>query len=1012
MDALPDITSPEIQINTSASALAPEEVEKQISVPLERAMTGLPGLEEMRSLSKFGFSQITLIVDAKRDLYQLRQLINERMQSILGQLPLGTQPILAQISSGLGEIFYYEVDYSKNAAQRATDRHQQLMDLKSVQDWVIAPMLKEVSGVAEVSTSGGFDKQIIIQPDPNKMRNFGISLDDLSSVVRQNTENAGGSVFQRAGQQVIVRSMGRVQTPDEILNLPIRFAAGTKPILVRDLASVEIGSSPRAGAALKNGEETVIGGVIMLRGENTRIVTQRLNEKLKSIQKKLPQGLEVHALYDRGELVNATIYTVEENLFLGAILVIVVLFAFLGNWRAALIVAFAIPLSLFFTLTGMVQTGLAGNLMSLGAIDFGLIVDGAVVMTDNIMRHLTLEQKRLGRSLLLSERLPMIIVACKEINRPMIFGISIITLVYLPILTLTGIEGKMFKPMASTVMMALVGALIVALALIPTLCAYGLTGRLKENQSPLLKTLEGFYGRLLSWALDHYRFLIGISGVLVLIAFFIFMRLGAEFVPSLDEGSYLAVFQRTPSIGLDASLAIQSKTEKVLLREFPEIKQTFSRVGTDDKAVDPVGLDRADTYLGFTPPSTWRKIKGRRVDKNQLADLMSRKLSETVPGETAAFSQPIEDRFNDFLEGARADVSIKVFGENFDILENLGHQIQTVLQKIHGAADITLESFGKTPVLEITPNRQNLNKYDLQAADIGRVISVGMGGLKLGEVIEGDRPVDIILRFPETIRENIDELENVPIRLGDGGFIPLNQIADLTFGDKVNEIRRDSGRRRISVLVNLRNRDLEGFVRDAQQQIQAQIKLPSGYSIEFGGQFKNLQSAQSRLKIVIPVALGLICFLIYSAFGSWRQTLLICTGIPLAVTGGIFSLALRGLPFSISAAVGFIALSGVAVLNGIVLISFFNQLRSEVKSLRDAVIGGSLTRLRPVLMTALVASFGFVPMAFAHGVGAEVQRPLATVVIGGILTSTFLTLILLPALYFRFEKRENKTFRE
>jgi cobalt-zinc-cadmium resistance protein CzcA len=746
---------------------------------------------------------------------------------------------------------------------------------------------------------------------------------------------------------------------------------------------------------------------LMLAGGNSRRIARGVEERLKEIQKKLPEGIEIRTTYDRGDLVNHTIGTVEKNLFEGAVLVIAVLLLLLGNVRAALIVAAAIPLAMLFAFTGMVQGRVSGNLMSLGAIDFGLIIDGAVVIVENIVRQLGIRQHQLGRPLDSEERLHVVLNASKQVGRPMFFGVMIITIVYVPILALTGIEGKMFHPMALTVMFALGGALVLTLTLMPVLCWLILRGTIREGDNWAIRGAKRLYAPVLNLAL-HFRWLVLAGAVgLFVISVIVFSRLGAEFVPQLDEGTLVIQTVRTTSIGLDASVDMQEKTERVLLDDFPEVTRTYSRIGTAEVATDPMGVNIADTYVFLAPQEKWRKVNGRTITKEELADLMSEVLGRKVPGQATLFTQPIEMRFNELLEGTRADIAVKVFGSDYEVLEKSAKEIRDILATIRGAADVDFDALGKAPNLEITLNRTNMSKFNFHAAEVNAVINTALGGKRVGTIVDGNRRFDIMVRMPEAARSKIQDLKQLPVHGGDGGLVTLGQLADFKMTEQVNSIVRESGQRRLAILLNLRGRDVESFVKEAQEKIQ-QVKLPEGYYVEFGGQFKNLQQARARLMVVVPAALVLIFVLVFIAFGSLRQALLIYSGIPLAVTGGVFALALRGLPFSISAGVGFIALSGVAVLNGLVMISYFNQLREEGKSVRDSILEGSLTRLRPVLMTALVASLGFVPMALAHGSGAEVQRPLATVVIGGILSSTFLTLVLLPTLYDWVERKQTQ----
>jgi cobalt-zinc-cadmium resistance protein CzcA len=1009
IDAVPDITNVQVQVNTSVPALAPEEIEKLVTFPIENEMAGIPGLVELRSISKFGLSQVNLIFEDGTDIYRSRQLVSERLQTVIDELPPGLTPKLAPISTGLGEIYYYAVEYAADATNRPATREAQLMELKLIHDYVIKPRLRSTPGLAEVNSQGGYEKQIVIQPNPDKLKSVGMSFSEVAEAVGENVENAGGSVIQLGGEQVTVRAAGRVQTVEEIERLPLKFGARATPLRVRDVADVDIGKAVRTGTATYNGEEAVLGSALMLAGENSRLVAKAVDEKLKEIQAKLPAGVKIIPVYDRTVLVDRTIRTVETSLFEGAIFVVVVLLVMLGNWRAALIVALAIPLSLLFAMTGMVQGRVSGNLMSLGAIDFGLIIDGAVVMVENIIRHLAEKQHKLKRRLTATERAHEVLASAKEVASPMFFGVVIITVVYFPILALTGIEGKMFKPMAITVIFALVGALALALTLMPALCSYLLGGNIQEEDSFLVKAAKKVYAPFLNFSLRARWPVTGAAVALLALAMFVFTRLGAEFVPQLDEGSFATHMIRTTSIGIDASIEMQKRGEKVLLEKFPEVDYVFSRLGTAEIASDPMGVNVADTYIMFKPLDQWRKVDGEPIGKEALAALMTEELGKHVPGEGHLFSQPIEMRFNEILEGTRADIAVKVFGEDFAVIEKIASEAREILEGIRGAADVEFDALGKSPLLEIVPKREAMSKYNLHAAELNRVVNTALAGQEVGKLIEGNRRFDIVVRLNEELREKIDDLKRLPVRVDDGGLLTLGQVADFKLVEQVASISREFSQRRAAIMINLRGRDVESFVLEAQQKVAEQIKLPDGYTIEFGGQFKNLQEARARLAIVVPVALGLIFVLVFMALGSLRQTLLVYTGIPLAVTGGVFALWLRDLPFSISAGVGFIALSGVAVLNGLMMISYFNLLREQGRDVPTCVREGAMTRLRPVLMTALVASLGFVPMAIASGAGAEVQRPLATVVIGGILSSTFLTLVLLPTLYERLESRRRSS---
>jgi cobalt-zinc-cadmium resistance protein CzcA len=1000
IDAVPDITNVQVVINTTVAALSPEEIEKQVTFPIEMEMAGIPGLEEVRSLSKFGLSQITMVFREGTDIYRARQLVGERLQSVAGELPPGAQPRLGPISTGLGEIYFYTVEYKADATNKPATRYEQLLELRSIQDFIVKPAFRNVAGIADIETCGGYEKQIVIEPDAAKLSSAGVSFAELASIIRENVENAGGGVINKGGEQVTVRTVGRVQSLEEIANLPVKFGGGVQPLLVRDVARVAVGSAFRNGTATVNGEEALVAYALMLTGANSRLVAERAHEKIQEIKSKLPPGIEIRTLYNRSELVNRTIGTVRNNLLEGAVLVVAVLFALLGNWRAALIVASAIPLSMLFAFTGMVRAGISGNLMSLGAIDFGLIVDGAVVIAENAVRVIGLRQRSLGRTLTFDERLRMIVESCKQVGSPMVFGVTIITIVYVPILALSGTEGKMFQPMALTVIFALIGSLLLALTLIPVLCAWFLSRGVAEEDNRVMRGARRLYAPVLRFALGHRIMVVLIAIGVFVGSLALFRQLGAEFVPQLDEGSLVVQLVGPTSVSLDQSVAMQLRAEEVILKEFPEIASVFSRIGTPEIGTDPMGANLSDTFMSFAPKEKWRKVNGRAISKDQLVESITRRLETQVPGQDHLWTQPIEMRFNEMLEGARSDIAVKIYGEDFQTLQKITGEAHALLEQIRGTGDIELDSdnLGMAPVLDVIPDRDAMRRYNVHASEINDTVATALGGATTGTFFEGNRRYDIVVRMAESDRSDLNALRDLPVRVHDTGVLPLGKLARISVRDQVNMIERESGRRRVGIEINLRGRDIQSWVTEAQGKLHA-LKLPEGYHIEFGGQFKQMLQARARLAFIVPVALALIFMLIFAAFGSLRQAALVSVSVPLAVTGGVVALWLRSMPFSISAAVGFIALSGIAVLNGIVLITFINQLRAEGRSLPEAVLEGSLTRLRPMLMTALVASFGFVPMAIATGAGAEVQRPLATVVIGGIISSTFLTLVLLPVLY-------------
>lgn len=1005
IDAVPDITSPQVQVNTAVPALAPEEVEKLVTVPIEMELGGLPGMVELRSLSKFGLSQITMTFRDGVDVYRLRQLVTERLAHAREQLPAGLAPVLSPVSTGLGEIVYYTVRYREDAPDKPSDRAEQLRELRLLHDVTIKPLLRTTPGLAEVNAIGGYERQILVEPDPAKLAAAAVSFSQLVAVIRDSTENAGGGVLELGGEAVVIRADTRAKSADDISRLPVKFAGGAQPLLVRDFAEVSIGSAVRTGASTEDGEETVTGAAIMLTGENSRRVAQAAVARLREIQQKLPPGVEIKVVYDRSDLVNATIRTVETNLFEGAVLVASVLFLMLGNWRAAFIVTLAIPLSFLFMLTGMAQGGLSANLMSLGAIDFGLIVDGAVVMVENILRHVADKQRALGRVLTREERLAEVSAAAREVARPMFFGVAIITLVYVPVLALTGIEGKMFRPMALSVMLAIGGALVLALTLMPVLCSWLLRGRISERESFIVRGAKVVYAPLLHRALRARWVVATVAALLFGGSVWLFTRLGAEFIPQLEEGAVAVQMIRGNSVGLDASIALQRRSEQLLRAKFPEISHIFARIGTAEIAMDPMGPNTSDTYVFFRPRNSWRKIDGRTATKPQLVELMRRELTTNIPGQTYLFTQPVQLRFNEIMAGARADLSLKIYGDNYEELERLATEARDLLRTIPGGGDVEFDALGRVPMLELTPKRDALRRLNLHAEEINSVVGTALAGEEAGALVEGSRRVPVVVRLAEARRLDLEGLRQLPVTTEEHLQVPLATLADFSVADRVGTITREDTQRRVAILINVRGRDTESFVHEAAARLRSGVEFPPGYSFEFGGQFENLQAARARLAIVVPAALALIFGLIYASFGNARQAALIFLCVPLAVIGGVVALWMRGMPFTISAGVGFIALSGIAVLNGIMLISFINLLRAQGRPLRDAVVDGTLTRLRPLLMTALVASLGFVPMALSTSAGAEVQRPLATVVIGGIITSTLLTLIVLPVLYAWIEER-------
>jgi len=999
IDAVPDITGVQVQVNTEVPALAAEESEKLVTQPIERELAGLPGVEEMRSITKFGLSQVTLQFKDGTDIYHARQLVAERLQGAMKRMPEGAASKLAPISTGLGEVFYYNVQYRPDATNKPPTELEQLIELSEIHEYTIKPLLRSVAGIADINESGGYERQYVIQPKPDTLAEVGMTFSELADLIAQNVQNTGGGIISRGGQQLTIRAVSRVSSIEEIASLPLKFGAAVKPLLVKDVAEVRTGTKFRTGAATLNGHETVIGTTMMLAGQNSREVAERVKARIAETQTKLPDGVEIQIQYDRSQLIERTLHTVKTNLFEGAMLVVVVLFALLGNWRAALIVATAIPLSFLFALTGMTRFGISGNLMSLGAVDFGLIIDGAVVIVENIVRQLGQRQHQLGRALTAEERTKTVLAASKQVSSPMFFGVVIITVVYVPILALTGIEGKMFHPMALTVILALGGALLLAMTLMPVLCSFGLGGTIHAGDNRVVSFIKKLYAPTLDLALRWRWLVVAASAVLFAGSLWLFARLGAEFVPKLDEGSITSMLYKPVGMSMEESLRTDIEVEHRLMAEFPEITRVFSRIGTSDIATDPMPPNESDVYIFYKPIPEWPKAPGRPRSKAELNEQIGVMLKKINPDYDILSAQPIEMRFNEMLEGTKAELAVKIFGSDYDVLEKLAEQIKGVLAQTPGAAQVEHETEGRTPQLQINAKRDVLQRYGLQAGEVNKAVNAALAGEVVGTIVSGSKRNDIVVRMPEELRAEDEQIKKLPVRVGQTGLVPLGKLVEFQTLKSVEPIQHDDGRRRAALLVNLKTSDIEGFVREAERRIKEQVQLPENYLVQFGGQFENLQQARARLAIVVPTTLALIFVLIFLAFGSLRQAALVYSGIPLAVTGGVLALWLRGMPFSITAAVGFIALSGVAVLNGLVMISSFNQLREEGKSVRDSVIEGSLTRLRPVLVTAWVASLGFVPMALATGTGAEVQRPLATVVIGGVLSSTFLTLVLLPLLY-------------
>lgn len=1003
IDAVPDITNVQVQINTAAPGYSPLEVEQRVTFPIENVMAGLPGLELSRSVSRYGLSQVSIIFHDSTSIYFARQLVSERLQQIRGMLPPDINPEMGPIATGLGEIFLWTVDADPDARNPEGNPYS-LSELRTLQDWVIKPQMRRVPGVTDVNTIGGALRQFQVLPEPAKLMAYGLSFRDVLTALERNNRNAGAGYIERNGEQYLLRSPGQVQSLAEIKSIRVTSSNGT-PVLMGDIAQVVEGTELRNGAATADGHEVVLGTVFMLIGENSRDVSEAVSERLKEVNQSLPQGVTANPVYNRTTLVDRTIETVKKNLLEGALLVIVILFLFLGNFRAALISAMVIPLSMSLTLSGMVASKLSANLMSLGALDFGIIVDGSVVIVENCLRHLSQSQHRLGRVLTGPERREVIFSAAKEARQALLFGELIIMIVYLPILTLIGVEGKMFRPMAITVVIALAAAMLISMTIVPAAMAILVTGRVAEKENRLVSTVKRLYAPALDTAMAYRLPVLTASLVLITLSGLLASKMGAEFIPSLDEGDVAMHALRIPGTSLTQAVQMQHALEREI-KDLPEVQTIFTKIGTAEIATDPMPPSVADTMVMIKPRDQWPDPK---LSKADLVKKLEAKAHQ-VMGNKYEFTQPIEMRFNELIAGVRSDLGVKVFGDDLETLLEQAEAVSAVLESIPGAADVKVEQATGLPVMTLQLKREAIARYGLDVQDVQEVLEVATGGKGAGYIFDGDRRFELVVRLPETLRSNQGELSELPVPLPGqkGRYVPLSTLAEFKLLTGPNMINRENGKRRMVVTSNIRGRDLMTFVSEAREKVGEQVSLPAGYWIEWGGQFQQLTSATRRLQLVIPMALLLILALLYTTLKDIKDVIVVFSGVPLALTGGIFLLWLRGIPLSITAAVGFIALSGVAVLNGLVMISFITKLRQEGHDLESAIREGALTRLRPVLMTALVASLGFVPMALATGTGSEVQRPLATVVIGGIISSTLLTLFVLPILYGLFHSRETE----
>ena len=994
IDAVPDITNVQVQINTEAPGYSPLESEQRVTFPIETAMAGLPHLQGTRSLSRYGLSQVTVVFEDGTDIYFARQLVNERIQEARAKLPGGLAPSLGPIATGLGEIYMWTVEAGEGA-RKPDGRPYTPTDLREIQDWIIKPQLRTVPGVTEINTIGGHAKEYQVAPSPDKLVAHGLSLAELVRALERNNGNVGAGYIERRGEQYLIRAPGQVASIEDIEDIVVGQAQGA-PLRVRDVAEVGLGQELRTGAATENGREVVLGTVFMLMGENSRKVSEAVDRKLQEINRSLPAGVVAQTVYDRSILIDKAIATVKKNLVEGALLVIAILFIFLGNIRAALITAAVIPLAMLFTFTGMVTNKVSANLMSLGALDFGIIIDGAVVIVENCVRRLAHAQAAAGRPLTRDERFQEVFAAAREARRPLLFGQLIIMVVYLPIFALTGVEGKMFHPMAFTVVAALAGAMLLSVTFIPAAVALLIGRKVDEQENRLMGWARRGYAPLLDWALLNKPLVLSTACVSVLLSGLLATRMGSEFIPSLGEGDVALHALRIPGTSLSQAIEMQVELERAI-KQFPEVERVFAKLGTAEIATDPMPPNVADNFVMLKPRAAW-------PDPQRSMESLVAALQQAVgklPGNNYEFTQPIQMRFNELISGVRSDVAVKVFGDDMAVMEATAGQIARVLEGVAGAADVKVEQTSGLPMLTLRIDRAKLARLGLSMAEVQETTATAIGGQEAGALFQGDRRFDILVRLPESLRSDIEALKRLPIRLpgSPAAYAQLGDVASFEIAPGPNQISRESGKRRVVVTANVRGRDIGSFVAEAQARLQAQVQMPSGYWTSWGGTFEQLQSASQRLQIVVPVALLLVFVLLFAMFGNVRDGLLVFTGVPFALTGGIVALWLRDIPLSISAGVGFIALSGVAVLNGLVMIAFIRSLREEGMALDRAVREGALTRLRPVLMTAMVASLGFVPMALASGTGAEVQRPLATVVIGGILSSTALTLLVLPLLY-------------
>lgn len=998
IDAVPDITNVQVQVNTKVDGLGPEEIERLVTLPIEMSLNGIPGVDQVRSITRFSLSQVTVSFKDGTDIYLSRQLVSERLQAMRGDLPFGVNPIMSPVTTGLGEIYHFVLDYEN--IESGEKRKAQLAELRSIQEWHVKPRLLTVQGVAEVNTIGGYEKQYLVLPDPRKMSSYGLDWADIADSIKRVNRNVGGSYIEQTGDQFLVVAKGLFEVIEDIENIPVKILENLNVLRVKDIAEVKIGEAKRTGAALLNGNEAVLGTVLMLSGANSREVAISVDNKVQEISKTLPVGIKINTVYDRSELVDETIKTVNENIIAGAVLVIIVLLLLVGNVRAALISAIVIPLSLLFSFIVMKQLGISGNLMSLGALDFGVITDGAVIVLDNCLRLLSEKKKELGRSLTIDEKRNTILDATLQIRKSAGFGELIVAISFLPVFAFVGVEGKMFIPMASTFIIAILGSLILSFTFVPSMCMLAL-GRNTEDKEPwIMKVLHKFYLPVLEAALTRSKTIIVGLILFLMTGAFLYSRMGGEFLPRLDEGSIAIQFIRPVTTGITHSVELEKKSMEVMMRT-SEVNRVFSRIGTADIALDPMGPNISDSYIMLDMSKSSRK-------KAQIIEELVNNLEAEVPGQRILVSQPIQLRFNELMEGTRADVSVKVFGDDMDLATETAERIEDLLKSIEGSGDVEVEAKGKQSALEVVPLKDKMQLYGISSAEILEAVEIGLGGQEVGKFFEGQKKFDIVVRLNDKYREDLDEIALIPVSIAGNKTIPLKEVAKIRFKDNYSSYSREQAKRRIAVLINPRGKDTEAFVNEAKDKIEKELKLPHGIFLEWGGNFKNLKEAKERIYILGPLTLLLILFMIHAAFGKVWQTALVACTVPLAIVGGLISLTLSGQPFTLSAGVGFIALCGICVLNGVVLVNFFNELQIAGIRGKEAIIKGAGLRLRPVLMTAMTDVLGFIPMALSFSPGAEVQKPVAVVIIGGILASTFLTLIVLPTIYFLIESKINK----